>query len=109
MIDISDGLVIDLYRILEQSKVGAVIFENLVPQHKDAKDLKEALYMGEDFELLFTLGQKQANILLEEIAQNKIKFPLSMIGKIIDEKSKIFMVDNDGKLKKLKPKGFLHF
>lgn len=109
MIDISDGLILDLYRILEASGVGAVIFENLIPFYKDARSLKEALYMGEDFELLFTASQKDGDILLKKIQQKKIGFPLSFIGKIIKEKFQIFMVDKNRKLKKLKPKGFLHF
>lgn len=110
MIDISDGLVIDLYRILQASGVGAVIFENLIPVDKDAKNLEEALYMGEDFELIFTLSNQEANRLLSRINQNKIGFSLSFIGKIIDEKSKIYLLDKDSKrFKALKMKGFLHF
>ena len=109
MIDISDGLVIDLWRILKASSVGAAIFENLIPIHKDAKGLKEALYMGEDFELLFTVSEKDGKALLEDIRQKRLRFPLSLIGKIIKDKNKIWLVGKDGKVKQLKPRGFLHF
>ncbi|MDD5005281.1 MAG: thiamine-phosphate kinase [Candidatus Omnitrophica bacterium] len=109
MIDISDGLVIDLWRILKASGVGAVIFENLIPIHKDAKGLKQALYMGEDFELLFTVSEKEGRRLLDIIRQGKIKFPLSFIGKVIHKKSQIQLIDKNRKPKMLKPKGFLHF
>ena len=109
MIDISDGLVLDLWRISKASRVGAVIFENLIPIHKDAKNLKEALYMGEDFELLFTVSQKDGKILLEKIRQNKVGFPLSFIGKIINKRCQIRLIDKNRKTIELKPKGFLHF
>jgi thiamine-monophosphate kinase len=67
MIDISDGLVLDLWRILKLSRVSAIIFENLLPRHKDAKNMKEVLYMGEDFELLFSVGAKEGEKLLNLI------------------------------------------
>jgi thiamine-monophosphate kinase len=54
MIDISDGVIADLGHILSESRVGAVIDEDLIPKRRGAQ-LKEALYDGEDFELLFTL------------------------------------------------------
>lgn len=109
MIDISDGLILDLYRILEASGAGAVIFQDLIPIYKDARNFKEALYMGEDFELLFTVSEKDGEILLKKIQQKKINFPLSFIGKVIEEKLQIWMIGKDRKLIRLKPKGFVHF
>ncbi|MFH1621516.1 MAG: thiamine-phosphate kinase [Candidatus Omnitrophota bacterium] len=109
MIDISDGLVIDLWRILESSRVGAVLFEDLIPISKDAKSLDEALYMGEDFELLFTVSEKEGLSLLKDMEKKKIGFPLSFMGKIMNRKYKICLVDKCGKLKELRPKGYLHF
>ncbi len=50
-IDISDGLVIDLYRLCVESGVSAELSE--VPVAKGAS-LEDALYRGEDYELLFT-------------------------------------------------------
>jgi len=109
MIDVSDGLVIDLWRILKSSKVGAVLFEDLIPISKDAKGLNETLYMGEDFELLFTVSEKEGQSLFKNIENNKISFPLSFIGKIINKKYQIWLINKKGKLNKLRPKGFLHF
>lgn len=109
MIDISDGLVLDLWRILKASQVGAVIFEELIPKSKQAKNLDQALYMGEDFELLFTVSEKETQKLLDKIRKRKINFPLSLIGKIINDRQKIWLIDKSRKLKLLKPKGFLHF
>jgi thiamine-monophosphate kinase len=109
MIDISDGLVLDLWRIAKASAVGAVIFEDLIPVSKDARNFKEALYMGEDFELLLTISPKHGEKLIDLIRQRKVWFPLSFIGKIIDEKHKIYLLDKNHKLKDMKAKGFLHF
>jgi thiamine monophosphate kinase len=109
MIDITDGLVLDLWRVLKASGVGAVIFEKLLPRHKDAKSAKEVLYMGEDFELLFTVEKKVGDDLLNKIRQRKIKFPLSFIGKVIKDKAKVWLVTKNNKLANLKPCGFVHF
>ena len=110
MIDISDGLVIDLSRIAKASNVGAALFQQCIPVHKDARNFDEALYMGEDFELLFTTGEKQATLLLDMIEKKKIGFPVSFIGMIIDEKNKIYLMDSDKKqITALPPEGFLHF
>jgi thiamine-monophosphate kinase len=65
MLDISDGLAIDLDRIAEASQVGAVLEESLVRQtaaqaaqeaaEQDGRSLLEhVLHDGEDFELLLT-------------------------------------------------------
>ncbi|HEV8291575.1 MAG TPA: thiamine-phosphate kinase [Tepidisphaeraceae bacterium] len=63
MIDISDGLSIDLARICRQSNGGATIDASAIPIHPDATalskksgrtPLEHALHDGEDHELLFT-------------------------------------------------------
>lgn len=110
MIDISDGLVLDLWRILKASGgVGAVIFESLIPRHKESRSLEEVLYMGEDFELLFTVSEKDGETLLDKIRDKNIGFPISFIGKAIKGRPEACLINRNNKLIKLKPKGFLHF
>lgn len=103
MIDISDGLVQDLGHILKQSQVGAVIYEDLIPVSPDARSLNDALYMGEDFELLFTLSRKEA----EKILRRKSRF--FPIGEVTAKKSGLRMVDKKAREKSIVPGGFRHF
>jgi len=114
MIDISDGLTLDLFHILEESGVGAQIWENKIPISKDVKKLARqfnrsfldwGLYGGEDYELLFICSSR---ISLEDI-KNSLKFPVTKIGKIVKELPGIILVDSAGEQRKLNPKGWNHF
>lgn len=104
MIDISDGLAQDLGHILEQSKAGAIIYENLIPLSKEARGLKDALYSGEDFELLFTLPRNEARKLL---AKNPDDFTL--IGEVVDKKYGLRLIDKRNHEKIIQTGGFQHF
>jgi len=104
MIDISDGLSQDLAHILKQSRVGAVIYEDLIPFNEKSRGLADALSAGEDFELLFTLSRKEAKRLL---ARSLINF--KPIGEIVDKKLGFKLVDKEGRLKNIAPKGYRHF
>ena len=104
MIDISDGLAQDLSHILKESNVGAFIYERLIPLDKEAQNLEDALFMGEDFELLFTLAGKEARRLLS-LRQN-IFLP---IGEIVEKKYNLRLVDQKGRPRTLRIKGFRHF
>lgn len=78
MMDISDGLATDLRHILKASKVGADIVSANLPM---VGTLEQALFDGEDFELLFTVHAEEADAFdfqcLEDLDQ---QFP--RIGKI---------------------------
>jgi thiamine-monophosphate kinase len=58
MIDISDGLASDLRHIMRMSNVGANLIrkDNLI--HEEATTFEQALSDGEDFELCFTVDEK---------------------------------------------------
>ncbi len=90
MLDVSDGLVADLYHILEESNVGAVLFADSIPISAAAhampgpcSPLEHALGDGEDFELLFTVSPADGAHLLQ--AASAIGVRLSHIGHIIAE------------------------
>jgi len=101
MIDISDGLAIDLSRICRQSAVGAMIDVSLIPVHPDAvalskeskkPPLEHALHDGEDHELLFTTSARP---------------PLGRrIGSITADRS--LVLSENGKQQPLSPKGWDH-
>ena len=103
MLDISDGLSLDLRRLTLASSVGAIIYAELIPVSIEAKSLAEALSMGEDYELLFTLQPKEARKLIK----NKPYFKL--IGEIREEKYGLKIISKDGREKILEPKGYQHF
>lgn len=104
MIDISDGLAQDLGHILKESNAGAIIYEDLIPQDKQARHLDDALYMGEDFELLFTMSHNEAKRLL---MKNPLHF--KPIGEIVEKKYGLRLMDKKGNEKIIRPKGFTHF
>lgn len=108
MIDISDGLGIDLNRICRQSGVGAVIEEARIPILNEAKKtdnpLDCALNDGEDFELLFTLSQSNCRSLFEKWDHPT---PITQIGTITDTE-KIQMKSSDGGTCDLDIKGYDH-
>lgn len=103
MIDISDGLIQDLNHILKQSRVGALIYEELIPV-SPGSNIEEALYMGEDFELLFTLPGKEAKKLLKR-GQGIFR----SIGKIVPKNQGFKLADTAGRQRPLVIKGYQHF
>lgn len=130
MIDLSDGLSSDLNHILKQSKVGAIIYDYLIPRTKrrllrhaalpafgrrggsprndDCVNLENALSDGEDFELLFTMGKKEGYKLLD-LRHKLFDIPVTRIGTITDIKFGSKIVDIFGRRRELRPKGFRHF
>jgi len=106
MIDISDGLLLDLERLCEASQVGADIHAEFVPRHSSCP-LSFALAGGEDYELLFTAAPKNAEK-IQKIFQ-KLQTPVSNIGKIVHRKNKIRVLEAEKKPLHFTAKGFEHF
>ncbi|MHC4394073.1 MAG: thiamine-phosphate kinase [Planctomycetota bacterium] len=108
MIDISDGLSSDLNRICRQSDVGAVIDAERIPISDEAKKnenpLDSALNDGEDFELLFTLSEKDCQKLLGKWVE---AVPITQIGKITDT-GKMEIRQTDGHIIDLQSSGYDH-
>lgn len=104
MIDISDGLAGDLGHILEASKVGAVLYEDCIPRTEGAT-LKQALYDGEDFELLFTVSPAK----IKRLLGLKTNFRFYPIGQIVKAREGLTIVDPKEKRRRLSAKSFTHF
>jgi thiamine-monophosphate kinase len=105
MIDISDGLAADLGHILSESRVGAVLEEKLIPRTQGAGS-EQALYDGEDFELLFTLPDSKAER-LQNLKNANFKF--YCIGRIVSGKHGLQIKTMRLGLKKLRVQGYTHF
>jgi thiamine-monophosphate kinase len=84
MEDVSDGLATEVQHICEQSDVGAIIYVDNIPIKEETRKaakavnknpLDYALYGGEDFELVFTVSEKNLSkvkgYLVGEITRNK--------------------------------------
>ncbi|MFH1791686.1 MAG: thiamine-phosphate kinase [Candidatus Omnitrophota bacterium] len=108
MMDISDGLSLDLSRLCRASRVGAVVYESLLPLGGDRTGVEEAVGYGEDFELLFTLSLKEARRLIKYMGKTGHP-PVSMIGTVGPASKGLIIVGDEGKRRRLKPRGFLHF
>ncbi len=107
MIDISDGLVQDLFHILEESKVTAELVKEKIPLHKDARDWEEALYMGEDFELLFTLSEEESKRML--MSMSSLRYRFYPIGKIVESGTVGLYLREGSFCYPLSPRGYKHF
>ncbi len=103
MMDLSDGLSMDLSRLCEASRLGAEIFEEDIPRSAGVKTTAEALGDGEDYELLFTLGPAQARRL------SAGRFHFYPIGRMTAAFKGVRMRSRGGFLKKLPPPKFRHF
>jgi thiamine-monophosphate kinase len=106
MMDVSDGLAIDLSRLCRASGTGARVEIERVPVHP-AATAAEALEGGEDYELLATLPHSDA----VEDARSELRegfgVSLSDIGAIIEEG--LVAVDDDGAERPLRIEGWDHF
>jgi thiamine-monophosphate kinase len=104
MIDLSDGLSIDLTHICEESGVSAIIDSQKIPVARNST-LDLALHGGEDYELLFTASAK-ARI---PAAIEGVK--VTRIGSITkkDYRSAIRILDDNGRARALRPLGWQHF
>lgn len=110
MMDITDGLSLDLYKLITASKTGALLYGWAVPLSKDAfrtKDpLKSALNDGEDFELLVVTPD--ADKLIEQWPNKET--PLKLIGEITKETGVVrLMGERYAAGRKIRPKGYEHF
>jgi thiamine-monophosphate kinase len=116
MMDLSDGLALDLARLCAESGVGARVDLSAIPvaaavrqfavEVGGAEPIDLAMSGGEDYELLATLergGVERARRKLEE----RFGVPLTDIGEIT-EGSGLVAVGTDGSERPLEPKGWDH-
>ncbi|MBQ9312409.1 MAG: thiamine-phosphate kinase [Bacteroidales bacterium] len=111
MIDISDGLASELLHICKASKKGCELYMEKIPiDYQTARTLEEfkilpetgALNGGEDYELLFTVSQKDYDKIKDE--KN-----ISIIGYITEENRGCKLVTPQNTTMDLKAQGFDHY
>jgi len=111
MIDISDGLASDLMHICKASDCGATIYEDKLPINKQTYDtavefkldpITCVLNGGEDYELLFTIDQKDHGK-LEKHAD------IHFIGHIDETAKGKNLVTKKGNIVALQAQGWQHF
>jgi thiamine-monophosphate kinase len=111
MIDVSDGLASDLFHICKQSQVGAYLEEGKIPMHPNVESMAMtfkldpvtcALNGGEDYELLFTVDEKD----LEKV---RYLHDVYIVGEIVDRNDGIKLHTTGGNIHTLKAQGWKHF
>ncbi|MEC4685554.1 MAG: thiamine-phosphate kinase [Nitrospirota bacterium] len=102
MIDISDGLFLDLTRLCRESSVGVRLYEEKIPVTEALREVSAFLGKapygfitsgGEDYQQLFTSG-KQLSMFTE-------------IGEIMDRG--LYIIRKDGSEEEIRPEGYQHF
>jgi thiamine-monophosphate kinase len=110
-IDISDGLSLDLDRLCAASGLGAELDVDRIPIHPDAEKISKtsgrtpfqhAWSDGEDFELILTLRQEEADRLLAD----RPDLGLTQIGIAVGRTGLWKKVK--GKLQRMPPQGYIH-
>jgi len=113
MMDVSDGLALDLSRLARASGVGAVLDLDAVPVSAAARRLarstgrspqEHALGDGEDYELLFALDRASA-AKIERLW--RLPTRVTRIGEIVP-RAKGLAVREGGRTRRLRPAGYVH-
>ena len=111
MMDVSDGLASEIFHICKASNVGAMIYEDKLPIDKQTFDTAVELNLdpitcvlngGEDYELLFTIDQK-------DFAKLEKHPDIHFIGHITKAEEGKFLVTKSGTAVQLKAQGWKHF
>ncbi len=111
MIDVSDGLASELYHLSKQSNVGFTIYEDKLPIHKQTYDTAVEFNIdpitcvmngGEDYELLFSIGQ-------DDYEKLKTHADIHFIGHATEIEKGINLVTKNRNIVPIKAQGWDHF
>lgn len=111
MIDISDGLASEVLHICHESNVGCNVYDEKIPIDPDTYNTAREFHLdpstcalngGEDYELLFTIDQKD----FDKIKGNP---HLTVIGHMTKNNGEAYIVNKNSALLPIKAQGWEHF
>ena len=113
-IDVSDGLIDDLAKMINRQNLSFHLFENKIPVSNKLSNLikKQRLNKinlisnGDDYQVLFTADINKARIIQNASKTTGIK--ITKIGKIVSGKDRSLIFDEKGKQIQAKSKGYIH-
>ena len=113
-IDVSDGLIDDLSKMINRQSLSFHLFENKIPVSNKLSNLikKQRLNKinlisnGDDYQVLFTADINKARIIQKASKTTGIK--ITKIGKIVSGKDRSLIFDEKGKQIQAKSKGYIH-
>ena len=113
-IDISDGLIADLEKMINKQNFSYQIYEDKIPISKfllrllKNKSLKKFDFVskGDDYQILFTANRNKSRIIHKTF--KKIGIKISKIGTINSPLYKSTIIDQKGKQILVKKKGYTH-
>ncbi len=114
-IDVSDGLIDDLAKMINRQSLSFHLFENKIPVSNKLSNLikKQRLNKinlisnGDDYQVLFTADINKARIIQKASKTTGIK--ITKIGKIVSGKDRSLIFDEKGKQIRAKSKGYIHW
>ncbi len=113
-IDVSDGLIDDLAKMINRQRLSFHLFEDKIPVSKKLSNIikKQRLNKinlisnGDDYQVLFTAGINKARIIQNASKTTGIK--ITKIGKIVSGKDRSLIFDQKDKQIQAKSKGYIH-
>ena len=113
-IDISDGLIDDLEKMINKQKLSYKLFEDKIPISKKLNNFlkknklkkKNFISNGDDYQILFTANGDKSRIISN--TSKKLGIKISKIGKITSNKHKSNIIDQKGSKLLVKKKGYRH-
>ena len=113
-IDISDGLIDDLEKMINKQNLSYKIFEEKIPISKNLfnylkkNDLKKSNFIsnGDDYQILFTAGVDKSRIIKN--TSKKLGIKISKIGKIGSYNKKSVIINQKGQHLLIKNHGYKH-
>ncbi len=114
-IDVSDGLLIDLKKMINSQNISSEIYYDKIPissklkifLRKNSLKKNKFVFNGDDYQILFTSSKSNRDEIVK--ISKKTKTKISRIGKILSKKKFKFMLLNGDKVLKLtKIPGYQH-